>query len=62
MAGPKQEFHFGCSAVDVSGGKSKVWRCKEQCCIGTCDVRSMIQGKVDMAKQERPSTSWESVN
>ena len=30
-----------------------VWQyCKEQYCIGTCDVRSMNQGKLDMVKQE----------
>ena len=34
-----------CSAVAVSGGESKLWCCKEQCCIGTWNVRSMNQGK-----------------
>ena len=29
---PKQEQH---SVVDVSGGESKIWCCKEQYCIGT---------------------------
>ena len=34
--------------VDVSGGESKVWCCKEQYCIGTWKVRSMNQ----VVKQE----------
>ena len=38
--------------MNVSGGESKVWCCKEQYCIGTCNVRSMNQGKSDMVKQE----------
>ena len=36
----------------MSGGESKVQCCKEQYCIGTWNVRSMNQGKLDMAKQE----------
>ena len=39
-------------AVDVSGGESKVGCYKEQYCIGTWNVRSMNQGKLDMVKQE----------
>ena len=38
--------------MDVSGGESKIWCCKEQCCIGTWNVRSMNQGKLDVVKQE----------
>ena len=38
--------------MDVSGGKSKVQCCKEQYCIGTCNVRSMNQGKLEVVKQE----------
>ena len=49
VAGPKQKW---CSAVDVSGGESKVWCCKEQYCIGTWNSRSMNQGKLDVVKQE----------
>jgi len=33
-------------------GESKVWCCKEQYCIGTWNVRSMNQGKLDVVKQE----------
>ena len=41
-----------CAAVDVSDGESKVWCCKEQWWIGTWNVRSMNQGKLDVDKQE----------
>ena len=47
-AEPKQKQH---SVVDVSGGGSKVRCCKEQCCIGTWNVRSMNQSKLDGVKQ-----------
>ena len=39
---PKQKQH---PAVDLTGDASKVWCYKEQCCIGTWNVRSMNQGK-----------------
>ena len=39
-------------AVDVSGDASKVWCCKEEYCIGTWNVRSMNQAKLDVVKQE----------
>ena len=38
--------------VDVTGDRSKVRCCKEQYCIGTCNVRSMDQGKLEVVKQE----------
>ena len=38
--------------VDVTGDRSKVWCCKEQHCIGTWNVRSMNQGKLEVVKQE----------
>ena len=38
--------------VDVTGDGSKVRCCKEQYCIGTWDVRSMNQGKLEVVKQE----------
>ena len=41
-----------CSVVDESGGESKVRFCKEQYCIGTWNVRSMNQGKLEVVKQE----------
>ena len=47
--GPKQKW---CSAMDVSGGESKVQCYKEQYCTGTRNVRSMNQGKLEVVKQE----------
>ena len=37
--------------VDVTGDRSKVQRCKEPYCIGTWNVRSMNQGKLEVVKQ-----------
>ena len=41
-----------CPVVDVTGDGSKVRCCKEQYCIGTWNVRSMNQGKLEIVKQE----------
>jgi len=38
--------------VDVTGERSKVPCSKEQYCIGTWNVRSMNQGKLEVVKQE----------
>ena len=38
--------------LDVTGDRSKVQCCKEQYCIGTWNVRSMNQGKLEVVKQE----------
>ena len=38
--------------VDVTGDRSKVRCCKDQYCIGTWNVRSMNQGKLEVVKQE----------
>ena len=46
---PKQKQY---PAVDVTGDGSKVRCCKEQYCIGTWNVRSMNQGKLEVVKQE----------
>ena len=46
---PKQKQH---PVVDVTGNGSKVRCCKEQYCIGTWNVRSMNQGKLEAVKQE----------
>ena len=46
---PKQKQH---TVVDVTGGGSKVRCCKEQYCIGTWNVRSMNQGKLEVIRQE----------
>ena len=45
----KQKQHL---VVDVMGDGSKVWYCKQQYCIGTWNVRSMNQGKLEVVKQE----------
>ena len=39
-------------AVDVSGDRSKVRCCKERYFIGTWNVRSRNQGKLEVVKQE----------
>ena len=39
-------------AVDRTGDGSKIQCCKEQYCIGTWNVRSMNQGKLEVVKQE----------
>ena len=46
---PKQKHH---PVVDVTGDGGKVQCCKEQDCIGTWNVRSMNQGKLEVVKQE----------
>ena len=38
--------------MDVTGDGSEIRCCKEQCCIGTWNVRSMNQGKLEVVKQE----------
>ena len=38
--------------MDVTGDGRKVQCCKEQYCIGTWNVSSMNQGKLEMVKQE----------
>ena len=38
--------------VDVTGDRSKIRCCKEQYCIGTWNVRSTNQGKLEVVKQE----------
>ena len=47
--GPKQKQY---PAVDVTGDRSKVRCYKEQYSIGTWNVRSMNQGKLEVVKQE----------
>ena len=46
---PKQKQN---PVVDVTGDRSKVRCFKEQYCIGTWNVRSMNQGKLEVVKQE----------
>ena len=49
---PKQKQY---PVVDGTGDKSKVQCCKEQYCIGTWNVRSMNQGKLEVVKREMAS-------
>ena len=46
---PKQKHH---PVVDETGDRSKVRCCKEQYCIGTWNVKSMNQGKLEVVTQE----------
>ena len=46
---PKKKQH---PVVDVTGERSKARCCKEQYCIGTWNVRSVNQGKLEVVKQE----------
>ena len=46
---PKQKQY---PIVDVTGDRSKVRCYKQQYCIGTWNVRSMNQGKLEVVKQE----------
>ena len=46
---PKQKQY---PVVDVTGDRSKVRCCKQQCCIGSWNVRSTNQGKLEVIKQE----------
>ena len=46
---PKRKQH---PVVDVIGERSKVRCCKKQYCIGTWNVKSKNQGKLEMDKQE----------
>ena len=48
---PKQKQY---PPVDVTGDRIKVQCCKEQYCLGTWNVRSMNQGKLEVVKQEMP--------
>ena len=36
----------------MSGDESKIQCCKEQYCIGIWNIRSMNQGRLEVAKQE----------
>ena len=48
-AEPKQKQH---PVMDATGDGSKVGFCKEQYCLGTLNVRSMNQGKLEVVKRE----------
>ena len=46
-----------CAVVDMTGDGSKDKCCKEQYCIGTWNVSSMNQGKLEVVKQEMDGKS-----
>ena len=46
---PKQKQH---PVVNGTGDRSNIPYCKEQYCIGTWNIRSMNQGKLEVVKQE----------
>ena len=54
----KQKQH---PVVDGTGDRSKVQCCKEQYCIGTWNVRSMNQGKLEVVKQEMARVKGDSL-
>ena len=47
---PKQNQH---PVMDATGDGSKVQCCEEQYCIGTWNIRSMNQGKLEVVKEKR---------
>ena len=55
----KQKQH---PVVDMTGEGSKVQCCKEQYCIGTWNVRSMNQGKLEVVKRDSQSECRHSSN
>ena len=56
---PKKKQH---PAVDVTGDRSKIRCYKEQYCIGTWNVRSMNQGKLEVVKRDGKSECRHSRN
>ena len=56
---PKQKQY---PAVDVIGDRQKVQCSKEQYCIGTWNVRSMNQGKLEVVKQEMARVNIDILN
>ena len=45
--------------VDITGDGIKVQCCEEQCCIGSWNVRSMNQSKLEVIKQEMISVNMD---
>jgi len=58
MKGWSQQKQY--AVVDMTGDRRKVQCYKEQYCIGTWNVRSMNQGKLEVLKQKksRNNKSW----
>ena len=55
---PKQKQY---PVVDATGDRSKVRCCKEQYCIGTWNVSSMNQGRLEVVKQEMARVNVDSL-
>ena len=53
---PKWKQH---PVLDVCGDERKVWCCKEQYCIGTWNVRSVSQGKLEVVKHEMARVNFD---
>ena len=53
---PKQKQY---PVVDMTGDGNKVRYCKQQYCIGTSNVRSMNQGKLEVVKQEMARVNFD---
>ena len=53
---PKQKQY---PVAEVTGDRSKARCYKEQYCIGTWNVRSMNQGKLELVKQEMASVNFD---
>ena len=49
---PKKKQYPAMDVTTCFGDRSKIRCCKEQYCIGTWNVRSMNQGKLEVVKQE----------
>ena len=56
---PKQKQY---PVVDGTGDRSKIQCCKEQYCIGTWNVRTTTQGKLEVVKQEMARVNVDSRN
>ena len=53
---PKQKQH---TVVDATGVGNKVRCCKEQYCVGTWNIGSMNQGKLEVVKQEMATVNFD---
>ena len=53
---PKQKQS---TVVDVTGDRSQVRCCKEKYCIGTWNVRSVSQGKLEVVKHEMARVNFD---
>ena len=52
-------IHNWITVVDITVDGSKVRFCKEQFCMGTWNLRSMTQGKLEVVKQEMARVNFD---